>query len=174
MTKAIHQINLEGIHDLEIEEALEADKLFEIEKETLPYKLKEVFYYPVYRTFNRIKDIPTKVEEFWQRGRRGYADSDAWGIDSYLDSFMPELLRAMIDKDNHGGNSYPGEGTEADTPKKWHKIVNTIADGFEASRKMEEIIWTNRKNYEQEYKRLEKMRIEGMTLFVKWYNHLWD
>ena len=142
----------------------------------IKYAWEDYIYYPTYRFFRRTGDIPSNIVAFWQRGRRGYADSDSWGIDNYLDSFMPELLRHMIDDKVGGGNSYPGhEGDlNCDTAEHWQNTVEKIAKGFEAGRKIDDLAYKNGKQYRAEHKKLEKQRVEGMKLFVKYYTHLWD
>lgn len=40
-------------------------------------------------------------KRFWQRGRRGWADSDTWGFDNYLLTIIPDGI-AVIRKTKHG------------------------------------------------------------------------
>src|SRR5438067_227376 len=65
-------------------------------KGKIKYAWQDYVYYPLYRIGVRIKDFPEEVKYFYQRGVRGYCDRDAWGIDGYLSSFLPEILRHMI------------------------------------------------------------------------------
>lgn len=71
--------------------------------------------------------------------------------------------------------SYPGWG-EANTSKKWYAILEKIARGFEAKKKQDELTWDKKrtKNFEKDYKKLQKEFEEGMILFTKWYQNLWD
>ena len=156
------------LEEWEAEEAAERKTL----KGKIKYAWQDYIYYPIYRAVHRVMDIPDDIQAFWQRGRRGWAGRDAWGIDNYLSSFMPEMLNHMIDDEMGGVNSYPGEGTEgAENIKDWHKIIKKIAKGFEAGRLMDEL---GSKNYMREYKKLKKVQDEGLALFAKYYNHLWD
>jgi hypothetical protein len=132
---------------------------------------EEYFYFPLYRFVRRLKDIPDDIIAFYQRGKRGYADSDAWGIDWYLNSFMPELLMTMIDPKKGGGNSYPSWGKGARTYKEWHETVKKIAKGFEAGRKLQNDFFDISKG---KGLALKKQQDEGLKLFVKWYDALWD
>ena len=142
------------------------------EKQTFKGKVKyayeDYFYYPIYRFVRKIKRIPDNIVDFYQRGKRGYADSDAWSIHYYLNSFMPKLLRTMIDPKKGGGNSYPMQLKNA---KEWNAIVEKIAKGFEASKLINEEWFDITKGKGLE---LEKQRIEGFKLFIKWYDSLWD
>ena len=160
-------------------EALEAAerKTF---KGKIKYAWEDYLYYPVVRAEDTIVRWIDEAVARFQRARRSYADRDAWAVNYYLDSFMPELLRHMIDDTKGGGNGYPGEpyGPEADTAEHWQATVEKMAKGFEASRKQENL-WEDDKYRDakvrnKEWERLEKERVEGMNLFVKYYHNLWD
>ena len=88
-------------------------------------------------------DVPNffrKIKWFIQRGRRGYADSDCWGVDYYLIDIIPKMISTL--KDSIGVPTYyftkPGEKhSEYDWKvarrrrnKDLDKIINTftIAD----------------------------------------------
>lgn len=113
---------------------------------------------------------------FCQRGWRGYADRDTWSIDWYLSSWMPEALGRLS---KHG---YPGDMCshdfsdsgcphEQDHMNEWATIMRKITDGFRAARIQN--IYAYRLG-QARYDRLEKVREEGMDLFVKHYHSLWD
>ena len=110
-----------------------------------------------------IKDIKREVECFFERGWYGYSYMDGWGLSWYLSTWLPHALRKF-----KKGTGYPGYG-EANTYKKWGKLVEKMALGFEAARKIEDLE-TNRKKIA----RLQKTEREGLGLFVKWFGHLWD
>lgn len=84
---------------------------------------------------NHISMYPKEIKWFIQRGKRGYADCDVWSIDWYLDSWLPEAVREL-----KGGFGCPGDlydGTKKDNECwKWQEILEDIAKGFEASRKI--------------------------------------
>ena len=131
---------------------------------------EENILWPVERVWNRITGVREDIEAFWQRGTRGYADRDCWGINWYISSWLPAALRTMINKKKGGGNGYPGWGA-ANTLQKWHQIVEAIAAGFEADYKLHDgmIDRTSKRG-----KILVEKRNKGMKLFIKWYDHLWD
>lgn len=117
-------------------------------------------------------DTLDNIKAFIQRGRRGYADKDCWGVDWYLSDVIPGMLEVMISDTKGGGNSYPGEGwgPEANSIKNWHKTIRKIAQGFKARNKLGEFDYKN----DVERKKLEVEKEEGMKLFVKYFDHLWD
>jgi len=148
------------------------DEAYFKRRESWVGKLEDIFVWPIRRFGIRLSEVPGNLKDFYWRGKRGYADSDAWGIDSYLSSFMPEILRKMAE-DKIG---YPGDADDpnVDTPEHWKQTLEKIAKGFEAVRQQDEIEFKDIKQYKQEWDKLEKTRIEGMQLFTKYYNHLWD
>jgi len=124
----------------------------------------------------KVRDFPVEawdnVKAFYQRGARGYADRDCWGIDWYICEIMPGMLRTMTDPTKGGGNSYPGfiHGTEANTSKRWKGTIEKMAKGFEAHRRLAEFDYRNDAQRES----LKKQRDEGIALWVKYFDHLWD
>lgn len=117
------------------------------------------------------RDMWQNIKWFFQRGFRGYSDSDCWGVDWYLSKIVPRMLEQMIDKKKSGDNSYPGYGVGGRTSKEWHETVNKIIDGFDSYYKLSEGImdWTSPRG-----KKLADKYKEGMRLFIKWFPHLWD
>lgn len=106
------------------------------------------------------------ITEFIHRGRHGWAASDAWAIDHYLDKIIPP----MIDKMRTDCHGYPGEfeplGEEAATAV-WDDILAQIAMGFRAHAELGGIPGSARAELEATFEK-------GMALFVKWYDDLWD
>ena len=147
----------------------EWDAIEQAERKTLRGKIKyaweDFIYYPTYRFFDKIRGIPDEIKYFIQRGRRGYSDRDTWNIDYYLSSWMPQALKKMISY----GNGYPGVGA-ANTPEKWKVIVKKIAKGFQASYKIGEFEY----NTLTQKKRLQAVQEEGLKLFTKYFDNLWD
>lgn len=105
-----------------------------------------------------------ELKYFIQRGLYGYADNDWWSIDYYLSQWMPSAVRKV-----GAGHGYPGRG-EANTPQKWKAICEKIAKGFEASYKISEYDYKG----SMEMQKLQKQQQEGLKLFVRWFDSLWD
>lgn len=99
---------------------------------------------------------------FVQRGWRGYADCDAWGLDSYLSQWLPEALESLRTH-FHG---YP----VGMTPKGWNTRLKRMRDGFLESRKIHEMEFKS----PQESKLIQRRVKRGLDVFVKHYFSLWD
>jgi hypothetical protein len=97
------------------------------------------------------------VVTFYQRGRRGYGDSDLWSFDSYLTTMIPAALKTFKEK-NIG---YPCSLT----PEEWDEILDKIILGFENhTTKIQD--WSYDPEKDPEWK-------ETWKLFRKWFNHIW-
>lgn len=128
-----------------------------------------------------------------QRGFNGYADCDAWSIDTYLNKWMPEAIRELK-AGMHGTPMPPKEVYDLkedqqynDIPKevweKWHVewlgILDKIARGFEADRRTEDMVyWDNTElpydYYDPKNIELREAKKEGLELFIKYYDSLWN
>ena len=127
----------------------------------------------------KIKNIFPSIRRFFQRGRNGYCHVDVWDIDAWFLTTIPHMLDDLIEN----GISYPGRD-EADTPEKWAEILKYMKYCFEeacedtCSRQNPYDIFTQKKLYLEEDKKLseyrDKMKKEGLELFVKWFDDLWD
>lgn len=123
-----------------------------------------MIYYAVLGFFRwTLPDIPARAWAFLQRGWRGYADRDMWGLDSYLSRWLPKALRQFA-RTTH---SYPGN-TVSDT--EWVVLVHKMADGFEAHRRLLDFDCAD----EAERDALLQRARYGMRLFVEWFGDLWD
>jgi len=135
-----------------------------------------------YRICNFIEDIPFYIKRFYQRGKRGWAESDTWNFDYYLSKVISEGVK-HLQKTVHGCPTNL-------TFKEWKQILSKISYTFEITKKVS--------NGEREYidnKRMrEKLRKiykndknvnvitekeilrykEGWKLFQKYYCNLWD
>ncbi len=168
-------------------------------------KQKKYSYYRVYlyfyRLFCRIWRFPGNVKayirDFIQRGHRGWANSDTWGLSFYLSKVIAESLKYL--KKNKMG--YPC-GIKEDykkAKKKWDNILDTMIKTFEIARKIDEgeIYYIPSKEFTHKlYKRLvrtvkkinKKYRTVnkvlnlkeiklfelGFDYFKKYYFNLWD
>lgn len=126
------------------------------------------------------------IKWFIQRGRRGFADCDAWSIDSYLNRWMPECVRRLKRKIGVPigvlCDLYPEKarsehfvewtGEEMDAASKaWNEIVEQIAQGFDAAKALDDELPmpdTPR------HKELLAQKDRGFVLFAKHYESLWD
>lgn len=110
-------------------------------------------------------DIPRYLRAckwLWQRATRGWADCDVWSIDYYLNEVIPAMVRHL--KETTMGR--PCGISE----KKWDEILEKIASGFEANDALFDYYPKDGAGYQDVLKKSK----EGMKLFVKYYNNLWD
>jgi hypothetical protein len=152
-----------------------------------------------------------KVKWFFQRGSRGWADCDTWGLDDYLNSWMPKAL-VYLKAHKHGiptsifeeadgtdefGNPTP-TARERASPR-WDATLDKMIEAFEANKRMRDVLYEEelgeyptrrpkgfvrkawREHMHQHYlmtqelaNRDQEIFEEGMALFIKHYNSLWD
>ena|ERR1700756_4663120 len=138
---------------------------------------QEHIYYPLYRTWNKITDIPTNIKEYHHRGKHGWAESDAWSVDNHLVKIIPPMLRQMAD----ANNSYPGR-YPYDTAKKWQKALLLAADDIEASDKFDDEHLPKgfgsddavTQQYLKDKKKAYERTLKGMKFVAKNFFDLWD
>lgn len=103
------------------------------------------FSWPWWKEYLNPNNYWKTVKYFCQRGYRGYADCDAWDMDSYMDSNILGLLKELQEH-KHG---FPAELSNynhdlawdavenlnvIDTgAEEWATILQEMIDGFEAS-----------------------------------------
>ncbi len=115
------------------------------------------------------KGMWREIKWFFQRGKRGYAEEDCWSLDNYLISWLPQAIREL--KKNIHGHPI---SDEVKNTNDWKRILEKIARGFESKRKQENITWKKTKDFDSKYKELQKEFEEGMKLFTKYFQNLWD
>lgn len=158
----------------------------------------EKIYYPIWRKWDFLINIPKEIKWFCQRGYRGWADCDIWSLDGYLSSWMPDALRRLGEKKVGCPGDLYDEANKDDECRKWKEVLEKIARGFEANRENGDLIWFKPNNGKKhcdfktengqivnvdgcEYvedkelrEKLEAETKEGMELFIKYYGNLWD
>lgn len=123
-----------------------------------------------YKLLHFIPDSIREIKWAFQRAIRGYSNKDVWSIDYFLCDIMPKMLRKLA-KDSFGcpTDLYDNKNKE-DECHKWLKVLEKMAEGFEAGQKINDMDFDN----EQERKKLEKKFDKGMDLFKKYFFSLWD
>ena len=145
-----------------------------------PYHV--IFEFPKFIK-NRLDDLIQEIVWAWQRVFRGWDDRAYWSVDYWLNEKMPQIIQVLIDKkagtpfeffdgmtpiNNFGGYSNKDEETAI---LKWNNILNKIRSGFLANQKMLD------EDYDLTKEEKENLVLEfqeGMSLFTKYYNNLWD
>ncbi len=129
-------------------------------------------------------NIFKEIKWFWQRGRRGYADCDVWGFDSYIARMISGGIRNL--KDHHHGcpSELWDDGAVNQEWYRWEEILEEIAQGFEASQKICDMdYFFTGENEDGLYEhKIDKERLEqltkkykrGIALFSEYFMNLWD
>ena len=140
--------------------------------------------------FDKIKNIPSNLKNFYQRGKRGYADCDVWTMSLWFERTIISMLEEFK-KHKHG---YPfGMSSE-----QWDLELERMIYYFKESRdefcseknEYEEewcnSLWSDQENQNKEIrekwlqredaiaKYQENMKNKGLELFSKYYYDLWD
>ena len=116
----------------------------------------------------------------WQRVFRGWDDRVIWSIDYYLEENIPQWMKGLKEK-GHGIPSVLAEDYDLnldthegmqDGIKVWGMILDDIAEGFIAKRKLDfyEIDSDDIEAIEEAEKSFNK----AMSLFVKYFGDFWD
>ncbi len=95
-------------------------------KHPIYYFIHDVYY----RIKHFVKETPLNVRTFLQRGKRGWGDSDVWGLSHYLSKTISETVK-HLKENNHG---HPCGLTEG----KWIDILNEISRTFDLAKRMDE------------------------------------
>lgn len=94
------------------------------------------------------------LQDFYQRGRRGFADCDVWNLDHYLDTTIAAALEQLRDT----GHGYPAGMTDAE----WNVILTDIVAGLRTDPDAEEGTPEH------------DARQRALDLFVTHYGSFWD
>jgi len=116
-----------------------------------------------------IKDLYGDIRAFYQRGTRGWADCDTWGLNYYLSCLLPQALKRLRDN-SMGCPSELFDVTNEDNCHKWKDILNEMIEGFEAYRKFEDSYITDIKKEKEVNEKVRK----SCELLGKWFGSLWD
>ncbi|MEK6883753.1 MAG: hypothetical protein AABY22_29260 [Nanoarchaeota archaeon] len=148
-------------------------------------KLKwwEKIYYPLWRKWDWFRNIPDEIKWFIQRGKRGYADSDVWSIDGYLCSWLPSALEKLKNT-NHGCPVSDKCKCTRDGNENMKCLFDDYLDkmilGFKSVNDLLNLVYITKKNKNKpkilkaEEDKLQNKFDEGMKLFVKYFQSLWD
>jgi hypothetical protein len=159
------------------------------------------FYYWARAKIKDIRYYPREVKWFFQRAKRGYADSDVWGFDYYLTKvILGGLKRLRKDKCGcplvlpYDPNVHPDDIDWDENQKRWDEILDTMIYTFETADKIlnDDPAWwfiPSAEFTEEEYNKRKKqfgkviyvMTLdevikyeEGWKNFQKYYFNLWD
>lgn len=106
------------------------EEIFEDRETHFPWWKVHV-YWPLKRRWEQLTEFPYIVRDYFVRGKRGWANRDVWGFDSYLCEIIVGGLK-HLKKTRHG---YAGVD-EASTSKKWDKCLDDMIFTFETALKI--------------------------------------
>ncbi len=99
---------------------------------------------------------------FCQRGWRGYADCDVWGLDTYLSMWLPEALESLR---THVHGHPAGM-----TPKSWDRALKRMQTGFREARKIQDFHYRDADEARAAILRMK----QDLRIFVNHFLELWD
>lgn len=129
---------------------------------------------------SREEDIQNEIEYAIQRVQNGFDERVSWSIDYYLNENMPKWLSSLSKQGTRTPSlmftneellNPDGISEEVDLAahSRWEGIVQSIIDGFEAAKKIEDH-WVQESSDNELWQKFNL----GMDNFKKYYFCLWD
>lgn len=103
------------------------------------------------------------AKAFWQRGKRGWSNSDTWGFDHHLSTVIRDGVK-HLNENKHG---WPGEPM---TYEEWGQILTEISEGMQAHLDIMDLLKTR----PHEIPALEVKRDLAFDHLKKYWGNLWD
>ena len=126
------------------------------------------FVIPFHTFINTIKNFPSEIKWFYQRGSRGWSDRSAWSIDTWLvNNLIPMLER--LKRDKHGN---PTDNADWLAAQRWNNVLNEIIYGLKCAKKIDDSDYNYRDK--ELTKRLTKSSQRSFELIGKHLFSLWD
>lgn len=136
--------------------------------------IKEAYDTAIRYGWYRLPDYPNNIKLWartkYQRAKRGWATSDAWGFDWYLARVIKEGCQ-WLKENKHGipmsafdkncpTDEYGGPTDEAHkiAEKKWEEILGKIIKTFETAQNIQEKHWLYQKSSEYDVKLANRFR----------------
>jgi len=176
--------------DKTIEELFKKD-----EREKYLYYRIYLYFYGLFWQLVRLPgDIRRNIRDFFQRGRRGWANSDTWEFSHYLSKVILGGVE-HLEKIQHGMPTWKPGKTDLECANEWDCILNAIINTFRLAKEISDgkVCYLPLKDFtEKEYRRLAKalenskhrMKVlnrkevfeyeEGFRLFAEYFFSLWD
>lgn len=124
--------------DCKKKETIEPNEFcFEYDRKWKWWEYPEIWWYRYF--WNWASDLPRNTKYFFQRGVRGWADSDVWGMHSYLTDTILNML-VKLKRDKHGCPMFGGDYNTQAIPLDennldkdmiaWDNILEEMIEGF--------------------------------------------
>lgn len=133
-------------------------------KETLTDWYYDFLYHPL--KLYKLGDWKREIKWAWQRAFRGYDDTAYWGLYHYIAKIAMPVLKEY----RFNGHGVPGMVCEKDEPmeksiERWNGILDKMIYAFDVIIKDENFI---------EPVEVQERVDEGLKLFAKYFQTLWD
>ena len=135
-------------------------------------------------TYRQLKEIPSRIKFFVQRGHRGWSDQDAWAIDYWMvDNLIPMIKRLKNDsngtpmsmfrkKDGVDKDGNPTDRASRLAEQRWDDMLGEIIYGLKCTKALQELDYDY--NDKNKTKLLNKRVEKTFTLIGKHLFTLWD
>ena len=146
-------------------------KLFQ-KKHPIRYRLEEIYYFCI-RQLRKIPQAIREVKWFFQRGKRGWSNSDTWEFDTYLAKVISEGIKHLKEI-NHGLPTYDEGKSELEAINEWDCILNTIHYTFVTAEDISKgsVVYIPSKLFtKKRYDELVKSMEDGFVKY-KTYHHV--
>lgn len=163
-----------------------------MEKEMRVKLLGTRSFWWLYRMYHRLKDVKSEVYYWYQRQTRGFDDTEIWNLDSSIIKFVYPRLKYFVKWQSEHGMGTPHDFEQ--NPAGWLEALNSMDRAFTHMAAEEYLLgeenYPHRPNEgefrtDEEYYRArdawdvnseiaEKEKKEGLALFAKYFENLWD
>lgn len=167
--------------------------LEELEKEIFKKRqwYNHCYWWIKHGIWQRLSETPLIIKSFFQRGIRGWADSDTWGLDFYLSKIIYEGL-VYLKKHKQGFPitisptvvNDPNKDIDYDlNEKNWNLIMDKVIYAFKLSndigngdREFYLPKLDNKNKRKLKYLTIDEDRKmkKGFKLFIEYYHSFWD
>lgn len=134
----------------------------------------KIFRYP----FNQygLQNGWLHVKHAWQRAFRGFDDTAYWGLSSYIiDIALPVLKHYRKHKSGVPLlDEFKGDGDFKLMKKEWDKRLDKMIRAFQLMYDQDHTFETFKGSWRQRMAKEQKEIDEGMALFAKHFQGLWD
>ena len=142
------------------------------------------FVIPFHTFINTIKNSPSEVKWFYQRGSRGWSDRSAWSIDTWLvDNLIPMLERLKNNKhgtplsmfrkkDGVDKDGNPTDEASVLAEQRWNNVLSEIINGLKCAKKIQDLDYDYKDK--ELTKKLTKSSQRSFELIGKHLFNLWD
>ena len=134
--------------------------------------MNNFFWFIIYGICNRLDNLKNEIKWGFQRMFRGYDDTAKWGLDTYLGDIALPVLKYL--RNNKCGIALV-EGFEdksfEEQEKAWNDVLDKMIKSFQLIKdddfdtEVHPIEW---------YKEHQEQIQEGLQLFARYYQNLWD